>query len=230
MNVALLVFQHFERPYVESQIQMLCARYGWLLIFDGSGAPLQETRTYPPPAQKAGMKFGRKRQRRQRQPVGTAVACHGLYDVPLLPWVAAYSETQVVLALIGAYIMFLMKQVDPEAAPLGWIDDCTERTFHQSTRAVEHMLPAAVQTGVIVVDRDNFSVEGFFRGIDPKHVQWRLEDQLLRGSFDFVFAVEALSWLPAPLRSGVITQFAQESPLSKVAAGRLFSLHLGLLI
>ncbi len=205
---------------------MVCVRYGWLLIFDGSGAPLQETRTYPTLFRKAGCK----RRRWQPQPVGAAIACHGAFDVPLMPWVAVGSENQVNLAQIGAYTMHSMKLVNPDAAPIAWVDDCTERSFHQSTRAIEHMLLALIQNKTIIVDLLSFIVEGFFRGIDPKHVQWRLERQLLRGSFDFEFAVEALSWLPAPLRSGVITQFAQESPLSKVAAGRLFSLHLGSLI
>ena len=191
-NIVLLVFQRFERPFIEAQVKMVCARYGWILIFDGSSAPLQETRTYPLPAFK---KNGRKRRKRQPQPIGAGIACHGTFDVPLMPWVAAARENQVTLAVVGAYVVFLMQQICSDAAPLGWVDDCTERSFHQSTRAVEHMLFGLAQNKTIIVDRVNFIVAGFFRGIDPKHVQWRLEDTLLRTSFDFECAVDALSWL-----------------------------------
>ena len=45
---------------------------------------------------------------------------------------------------------------------------------------------------VIVVDRANFLVKGFFRFIDVMHVMWRLEDRLRRSSPDFTLAVEVL--------------------------------------
>ena len=70
VNVVLMIFEQFERPHVETQIQIVCARYGWLFVFDGSGAPLQETKSFLPALKVIGKCIGRKLCRGHRQGIG----------------------------------------------------------------------------------------------------------------------------------------------------------------
>ena len=88
-----------------------------------------------------------------------------------------------------AYIVNNLQSVHADAFLLGWLDDCTERTFGMSMRAVAIVGAKEVQARRIVIDFHGFSVSGFFRGIDPIHVEWRLQDPLLRQSMDFPVAV-----------------------------------------
>lgn len=57
----------------------MVARCAWLLLFDGGSAPLQETRQYPGSAPISA-------QDAVIQRIGGAIAVHGLFDVPLMPW------------------------------------------------------------------------------------------------------------------------------------------------
>ena len=82
--------------------------------------------------------------------------------MPLLPWVFVQQESQLDLATIGAYIVHLQRCMDSEAAPIAWIDDCTERSFNQSTRALEHILRKDVLEGTLKVSREAHTVKGLF--------------------------------------------------------------------
>lgn len=156
--VVVIAFQHFERPHVESQIKLVVARCGWILIFDGGSAPLQETRQHP-----AVTKIRGPVEMAIMRRIGGAIAVHGLFDVPLLPWVYVGSETQIDLAIIGAYIIYLLRSMNIRAGILGWVDDCTERSFNQSTRALEHTMETEVFQGKLVVDRVACTVRGLLK-------------------------------------------------------------------
>ena len=133
----LIAFQTFERPGVENQIRLVVARCAWLVIFDGGSAPLQETRQHP--TRTAVMNAAADVIRKK---VGGAIAVHGLFDVPLMPWIFEAGETQLSRSIIAAWITFLQKAMDPNAGILAWIDDCTERSFNQSTKAPSQLASA----------------------------------------------------------------------------------------
>ena len=176
-NVVLRILQRFERPHVERQAQLVCAHYAWAIIFDASGGPQHRCRARTGWNPRASLKV------------------YGTFSVPLLPNIYVKSEKVLHAGVVLAYIVHLMRMSEPEALPLAWVDDCTEHTFLMSATAIARGLHAEVLAGVIVVDRMQKKIDGFFEALDFKHVHWRLEDKLRRGSLDFPKALEALQCL-----------------------------------
>ena len=165
-NHMLVAFQTLERPHVEFLIQKLVAVFGWIFVFDGSGTPLRHVQKYPGRrrSQKAAKPAVIKSLKKKDTPwtrflrhilrlrlrslsakrrKGAAILCVGAFDVPLLPHVMEDEENQLHIAAIGAYLTHLLKQSHPDAAPLAWIDDCTERSWRRSVRALMHILVSA---------------------------------------------------------------------------------------
>ena len=89
---------------------------------------------------------------------GAGIACVGAFNVPLLPSVYEDEEKQVHLAMIGAYLLHLLRQCHPRAGIVAWIDDCTERSWHRSVRAIKHLLVHEAAVGQVQVCNATFEV------------------------------------------------------------------------
>ena len=159
-NIPIKVFQVMERPAVPYQHVIICALSAWAAKFDGSSAPLHEARA-------CGVKT--------KNDFRCALAVHGAFDVPLIQYVYVFEEKVLHEAIIFAYITYCQRKTHPLARPLGWEDDCTERTFAKSGNAIEQVLHTEVVEGSVLVSREQHSIQGFYRGIDLKHVHRRLQ-------------------------------------------------------
>ena len=83
-----------------------------------------------------------------------ALAVHGAFDVPLIQYVYVFEEKVLHEAIIFAYITYCQRKTHPLARPLGWEDDCTERTFAKSGNAIEQVLHTEVVEGSVLVSRE----------------------------------------------------------------------------
>ena len=182
-NIVLLSFQTHELPRLEEEVRWVCARFGAVIAVDGSSAPLQEARQY------------RRKQDRdhRRGDPGAALRALGLFDIPLCPTVFVRSEGRAAVAELVAFLVAQATMVDAEALPLGWVQDNTESMWATMVHVAQKLLrahPTAMQ-----VDYLEKRVSGFFVGIDPKHVEWRLQEALDARSADFLQAAWALRTL-----------------------------------
>jgi len=183
-DLAVKVFQLYEQPVTDMLVADVVRAFGWVHLFDGSSAPLRQCRPVE-----------RGRRGRQSCPYGAALALHGVDDVPLLPAVLVKREGNVELAQLSGYALHLLRLSCPEASILGLIDDDLEHTFASSIAYLRAALAPEIGQGVIRLMLREKRVEGFWRGTDPKHVQWRLQDRLARSSCDFPLAVQSLQVL-----------------------------------
>ncbi len=165
-TMVLLTFQHQELPTLEHEVRWVCARFGVVVATDGSSAPLQEARRYE-----------RKEERKQhgsRGP-GAAIRALGLFDIPLCPPVFVPTDSRGAAAELMAFIVSQASMVDAEALPIGWVQDNAESLWASMVHVVIKLMHAHTEAGRIVVCSES---KGFFIGIDPKHVEWRLQDAL----------------------------------------------------
>lgn len=187
-NLVLLVFQKNELPRIDEEVQAVCGRFAATIATDSSSAPLHEVGHYSSGKQPGNEKV-----------VGAATASLGLFDVPLHPYIVSTSENTPSNCTVVAYCVKSALGFDPECFPIGWVDDNTQSNFELTCRLIEKLGFTFVQAGEIDIVYAEKRVVGFFRGIDPKHVEWRLQDLLDGASADFVRAAFALRILVSRL-------------------------------
>ena len=185
-TMVLLTFQHQELPTLEHEVRWVCARFGVVVATDGSSAPLQEARRY--------VRKEERKQQGSRGP-GAAIRALGLFDIPLCPPVFVPTDSRGAAAELMAFIVSQASMVDAEALPIGWVQDNTESLWASMVHVVTKLMHAHTEAGRIVVCSESKEVQGFFIGIDPKHVEWRLQDALDTRSADFLQAAWALRTL-----------------------------------
>lgn len=181
-TIVLLAFQQHELPRVEEEVRWICARFGAVIASDGSSAPLQEARAFCRKGDRAG---------RARAPCA-ALRVLGLFDIPLCPYVFVRSEGRPSMAELVGFVVSQAKMVDPEALPLGWVQDNTESMWGSMVHVAQKLMHAQAH---IQVDHESKMLSGFHVGLDPKHVEWRLQDALDARSADFLQAAWALRTL-----------------------------------
>lgn len=184
-KVVLLCFQQAELPRLEEEIRWVCARFGAVLAVDGSSAPLQEAKQYK-----------RKKQQMQgaaaNEGPGAAIRVLGLFDVPLCPTAFVRSEGRPAVAELVGFLISQACMVDAEALPVGWVQDNTEKIWPSMVHVITKLMHAHEAAGRIKISQATKEVFGFYVGIDPKHVEWRLQDALDSRSADFMHAGWAL--------------------------------------
>ena len=183
-QMVLLCFQQTELPRLEQEVRWVCARFGVVIAVDGSSAPLQEARTYV-------RKKDRATQASMERP-GAAIRALALFDVPLCPTVFTRTEGRSAVAELVAFVVAQAQMVDAEAVPIGWVQDNTERMWASMVHVATKLMHSHELAGRIRVDRRAKEVKGFFVAIDPKHVEWRLQDALDSRSADFLHAARSL--------------------------------------
>ncbi|CAK0892839.1 unnamed protein product, partial [Prorocentrum cordatum] len=102
--------------------------------------------------------------------VRCALACHGLFDIPLLPPVLAFSETMVDIMAIAVFVVHILRSKDPQAVPLGTVDDCTERRFAGTTRGIEAICHTLAHAGGVQVNYDRqaaYALKALFGRFNP---------------------------------------------------------------
>ena len=175
-QMVLLRFQQTELPRLEQEVRWVCARFGVVIAVDGSSAPLQEARTYVRKKDKAT-------QASMERP-GAAIRALALFDVPLCPTVFTRTEGRSAVAELVAFVV--------AQAQIGWVQDNTERMWASMVHVATKLMHSHELAGRIRVDRRAKEVKGFFVAIDPKHVEWRLQDALDSRSADFLHAAWSL--------------------------------------
>ena len=126
---------------------------------------------------------------------GAAIRALGLFDVPLCPVVFSRSEGRPAIAELVGFLVSQATMVDSDALPLGWIQDNTEKMWGSMVHVATKLLHTHVAAGRIRVSEATKEAFGFYIGVDPKHVEWRLQDALDSRSGDFLHAGWALRTL-----------------------------------
>ena len=85
----------------------------------------------------------------------------GLFDVPLTPYVFVSSESALTVCKLVCYVIAMACKADPEAKPLGWVQDNTEHMFNTVCYLLEKMFAPEILRGDVCIDRSAKSVAGF---------------------------------------------------------------------
>lgn len=215
-KIVLLCFQQVELPRLENEIRWVCARFGAVLAVDASSAPLQEARQY------RSRKRPKDDHARLDPGPGAAIRALGLFDVPLCPVVYTRSEGRPAVAEMVGFLVSQATMVDSDALPLGWVQDNTEKMWPTMVHVVTKLLHSHERDGRIKVKNETKEVSGFFVGVDPKHVEWRLQDALNSRSADFLHAAWALRTLFARVFNvHMVEQDAPQDGSSSASNGEL---------
>jgi hypothetical protein len=182
-KVVLICFQKYELPRLRDEVRWVCGRFGAIMASDASSAPLSQARLRCKRAAEADDK---------RLKQGAALRVTGLFDVPLCPYVLVPSESSPAIGSVLAFLAAEAAALDSAAIPFGWVLDNTESMWKCATAIVEKLCCNLPAKDAICVDQREKKVEGFFLGIDVKHVEWRLVDALNSSSADFITAATAL--------------------------------------
>ena len=102
------------------------------------------------------------------------------------------TESRSSVAELVSFLVAEAVAVDAAALPLGWVQDNTDSMWSSMTHVVTKLLHVHSFRGNVEVLPDDRKVRGFYVGVDPKHVEWRLQEALNCSSADFVRAAWAL--------------------------------------